>query len=272
MTATSSAQNYGNDKKQPTGARLFFRFLTRFLLVLILGFALGVGVIYGLPALSRNLIRPVQQNFDRLVELELEVDQLRDEMRVENRAVNEDWGDLDTRLRALEEATAGIEAQQAELTGNLSEINDTLEEIRSITNRLDALDAEGDKLEARMAVFEAALQTESMPVQEIQRQLQLLRTMELLGRARLWLFQDNLGNAEGDVETARDSLVALVDLIAGDEPESEVESIEKLETIINRLELALEDIRISPDVVEDDLEIAWQLLIEASALTAVEPD
>jgi hypothetical protein len=84
--------------------------------------------------------------------------------------------------------------------------------------------------------------------------------MELLSRARLFMYQSNFGLAEQDVQIARDVLVT----VQRDAPDSLAED---LETVLLHLELALSNLPNFPVAASDDLDIAWQILLTGSAPT-----
>jgi predicted alternative tryptophan synthase beta-subunit len=80
--------------------------------------------------------------------------------------------------------------------------------------------------------------------------------MTMITKARLWLIQDNLGQAAEEISAVRELLAnSVVDMNVVDE---------ELVQIIERLDLALVDVRTSPIVAADELEIAWKLLVEAT--------
>jgi hypothetical protein len=81
----------------------------------------------------------------------------------------------------------------------------------------------------------------------------------------LWLAEDNLGLAAEEIIAARDILTFI--------PESDsVEEDALMDQIIDRLSLALADVRTIPIVAADELEIAWKLMLEATELEISTPD
>jgi hypothetical protein len=70
--------------------------------------------------------------------------------------------------------------------------------------------------------------------------------------------QDNLGLAAQDIEVARSVLAAVQSTPSA--------ANEIVPLVVERLDLALVDVRVAPIVAADELEIAWKLL-----LTATEP-
>jgi hypothetical protein len=81
-----------------------------------------------------------------------------------------------------------------------------------------------------------------------------LKTMELLSRARLSLYQSNFGLARQDVQIARDLLAT----VQPDAPESLAED---LNAVVLRLDMTLSNLPDFPVAASDDLDIAWQILL-----------
>lgn len=89
---------------------------------------------------------------------------------------------------------------------------------------------------------------------KMMRQFGLLRSMKLLSRARLFLFQSNFGLAEQDVQIARD----LLSEIAADYPETDAALMNE---VIFRLDRTLDQLPEWPVTAADDLDIAWSVLL-----------
>ncbi len=237
------------DRTATLAARLA-RFLLRVLFVLVIGVGLGLAVYFGAPALYRRYIEPVQVNTQRLAELESQMAAYQQETRADRAA-------LDARLAEIE----GQLAQQTEaLAGLQSDVNlhrSRLSSLAGLPGRLASLETEAEDLAARLAALEADLADTESPTQQLARRLEMIRALETLTRARLWLNQDNLGLAADDMEEAMDILRQ----IAADAPDQEVAV---LNTIIDRLGLAVGNLPDSPVVASDDLEIAWRELADAA--------
>ncbi len=239
-------------------------FLLRLIFVVLLGVGLGALAYFGVPALYRSFVEPVEENSRRIERLEvaqareLEATQLRAERLGEGLASLEDR--LAEQVDALAELQVSVEALQTETRSQEARLSD-LDRLR---DGLEDLESSFEITGESLAELESAVFDSAAPTQRLARQLQLVRAMELLTRARLGLVQGNLGLAAEDVEAAREGLARL--LQASPEEETEV-----LTPIIERLDLALEDIRTAPDLAEADLEVAWQLMLEATALPEVAP-
>jgi len=78
--------------------------------------------------------------------------------------------------------------------------------------------------------------------------------MELLSRARLFMYQSNFGLARQDVQIARD-------LLAEIQPDAPQPLARELEAVIQRLDMTLSNLPDFPVAASDDLDIAWQILL-----------
>ena len=140
---------------------------------------------------------------------------------------------------------------------SLEDQRDRVSRLQNLVDRVEDLTADMDEMVTRVETLEATLAAVELPAASIGRQLQLIRAMTLLTKARLWLVQDNLGLAAEEITTARN----LLDELIGVEQDGEDEVLGQ---IVERLDLALMDIRTTPIVAADELEIAWKLLVEVT--------
>jgi hypothetical protein len=87
------------------------------------------------------------------------------------------------------------------------------------------------------------------------REVKMLKALELLSRSRLHFLNADYGLAEKDLQNAYRVLTDLQ--VAGLAPKSEV-----YEEAMSRLKQAGRNLPASPNVAENDLETAWDLLVE----------
>ena len=95
----------------------------------------------------------------------------------------------------------------------------------------------------------------------LQHDVMLLKAMESLTRARLFLSQDNAGLASEEILGARDMLLILKGMV----PDFQKDAVQ---TILDRLDLSRDNLTAAPTIAVDDLEAAWQLLMIGLPLTA----
>jgi chromosome segregation ATPase len=196
----------------------------------ILG-GLGVGVYFGAPYVYDRLILPTETNAARLAELE-------DRQAADIVRVNEQIVALQGRIDAAENRMT--EDRQA-----VSEVQGKIRTLEAAISRLEATSAEQQALLVGGDSLLAALQ----------REIVFMRAAEVLARSRLSLLQSNFGLAREDVQTARDILTAV-------QPEVPEAKQASLRAVIGRLDLALSNLPAFPVIAADDVNIAWQLLVE----------
>jgi hypothetical protein len=208
----------------------FFRFLLRVVSLLILLSLLSVALYLVLPWLYQKFIQPVEQNTIQVRELQSQQERMKQEL-----------ADLQTKLGT-------IETVQNQHDGSINQSDERLgaieTEIASRTQSLTALETMQSELQAKDEVNSA----------ELERQIDLLKSMELLSRARLSLYQSNFGLAKSDIQIARDLLAAI-------QPTARGPLATELEAVIQRLDLTLSNLPDFPVAASDDLDIAWQILL-----------
>jgi uncharacterized coiled-coil protein SlyX len=208
----------------------FFRFLFRLVLVVLLLGVIGAGLYFGLPLVYQRYILPVQENTDQLR-------QLREQQGQSEQTIAE----LQARLAVLE--TAQADGAQA-VAGLETRVGELETEIAAHTETLAALDA---------MLAETQAQNEALGA-ELERQIKMVKGMELLARARLFMYQSNFGLARQDVQTARDLLAPL-------QADAPTELADDLNAVLLRLDLTLSNLPDFPVAASDDLDIAWQILL-----------
>lgn len=206
-------------------------FFLRLILFLVILAALAAGAYFGLPILYEKYVRPVENHTAQLTKLE-------DRQKTSETQIAE----LQTRLSTLEAA----QPNQAE---SITDIESRLVVVEaSITAHTQALESLNE-MQANLLADNEATRT------EMENQIGLLKSLELLSRARLFLYQSNYGLARQDVQIARDLLVEL-QLDA-----TEFKTLEVAEVVF-RLDLVLKNLPAFPVAASDDLDIAWQVLMQ----------
>ena len=208
----------------------FFRFLLRLAALLVILAIISMALYYVLPWLYQRYITPVEQNTAQMSELQSRLEQTEQEL-----------ADLQSRLEDME-------ADQTQSAQSLTELDQRLSDIETeIEARTQSLAA----LEQMQLELQEQNEADSA---EFQRQLDLLKAMELLSRARLFMYQSNFGLARQDVQIARDVLAE----VQADTPESLADD---LDAVVLRLDMTLSNLPNFPVVAADDLDIAWQILL-----------
>ena len=208
----------------------FFRFILRLVSLLLILAILGIALYYILPWLNREFITPVQKNTAQIRELQAAQQKTKQQLV-----------ELQTKL----ETNATVQTKQDKsLTALGKRVDDIEKEVNARTQSLAALEQMQSELQAQNQATSA----------ELKRQINVLKAMELLSRARLFMFQSNFGLARQDVQLARD-------LLAKVQPNASESLANNLDEILRRLDLTLSNLPDFPVAASDDLDIAWQILI-----------
>ena len=208
----------------------FFWYILRLVSLLILLSLLSLALYLVLPWLYQRFIQPVEQNTAQVRELQSRQAQTEQEL-----------ADLQTKLGTIETVQNGHDGSLTELDKRLSDIET---EITARTKSLSELEDMQSKLQEQNEAASA----------ELDRQINLLKGMELLSRARLFMYESNFGLAKQDVQIARD-------LLAKVQPDAPQPLADELETVVQRLDMTLSNLPAFPVAASDDLDIAWQILL-----------
>jgi hypothetical protein len=212
-------------------------FLFNLVVIIVILSALAAGVYFGWPIVYNQYILPVQNHTTQIAQIQ------------------QDQQQANTQLSGLATRVAGAateSADQAQVLGGLGSRLDTLEtEINAHTQSLAAL-------EEMQSTLQSDKQNQSA---ELDRQIKLLRGMELLSRARLFLYQSNFGMARLDIQNARAILAAV-------QPGAPEPLATELSDVVQRLDLCISRLPAFPITASDDLDIAWQVLLEGPPLSA----
>jgi chaperonin cofactor prefoldin len=269
-----SAQNPQPPEKQSFGDRMAIAFLaflralvTLLVIVLVIGL-IAAAVIYGGPALYRQYVTPIQNDLTQLQNENAQQAQTNQQLnqRIDGlqSRITDLEGQRDTDKQSLDELkvqiTSLVSTQQTIQQTWLSTQTANKSALDQLTNRLATLDVQSANLQQaidstnnNLSYMATAVQSDNLPVAVLRRELQIVKAMEYLTRARISLIANNLGSAQTDIQAAHDLLTALESLV----PDYQTSA---LQAIISRLDLALGNLPKSPVLASDDLEIAWQLL------------
>ena len=212
--------------------RFFLAVLRLIIIVAVIG-GCGAAIYFGTPFVYDNFVRPVEENKSQMNDVNLRQSQL--EFQI---------ADLQIRIATLEAA----QTAQSESLANITSQLQTLEAGQTDQNEAASL------LDSRVQVLEGADATRNEALAELTYQSDLLRAMELLSRARLFLYQSNFGLARLDVQAARDALAE----VQSTAPESKQKDLNEA---VRRLDTALANLPDFPVAASDDLDIAWQILL-----------
>lgn len=236
------------------------RWIFRMLAVVLLGIALGAGIYYGVRSIYRDTIEPLQTLDQRMMEIEATVSDLNGALRDERNSTARQISGLQGRIAAQAEDIASLSAQISRLEIQIEGQGEALEAVTELNAGLEQLEKDLTSTDEQLQELQATVEADELPTEQVVVNLQLMRVMNLMTRARLWIEQDNFGLASEDLQTA----LEIMQPLAGEEI-SDDESQGQLQRITDQLTLALEAVRSNPVLAEEEMEIAWKLLLEAAA-------
>lgn len=205
---------------------LFF-FMLRLTVILVLLGALALSIAYLAPLVYERYVRPVEMNAAQVAELQNQQAQNAEQIT-----------SLQERLATAETGQAKQSQTITALTGRFTIVENGITEH---TKKLVGLEEMQSEL---LKANEASLAT-------MNNQAELLKAMELLSRARLFLYQSNFGLARQDVQSANDILAGLQEKAPAPE----------LKEAVFRLDLVLKNLPDFPVPASNDLDLAWLALV-----------
>jgi len=221
--------------------------ILRYLLILALIAGVVAAIYYGTPYLYEKFILPIEENTARLDEVEnkqtTDIEQLTNQIA----GLKSRLADLETRQTTSAQTLAEAQGEITALESAVLSHSETLEQLDAMQAALDTLALESSDQESRFEEVYFALA-------EVQHQVMLSRAIEMLSRARLYLYESNFGLARLDVQAARDLLLTL-------QSDIPTEKNATMQEVITRLDLALDNLPTFPVIAVDDVDIAWQLLV-----------
>ncbi len=260
----------------------FLKFLLKLLFIILILAGIAAAIYFGGPVLiDEYLLKDVHANRNQIQEISAEVEQ-------SNSIFGDRLSDFQERLESLEiqgdsdkQTIADLQSKLATAEEQLTEQAVTLDSVSSLQALLTEYEATLAEFEAQIAAQAEALaavqteveavatdletnQTDLISLQAdletadtlvtLRHDLELLKALELITRARVSIGDENIGLAGDDLELARE-------LLANLSVEVPPHQAEFLAAVILRLELAQENLTTLPDLASEDLEVAWQLLI-----------
>lgn len=237
-------------QKAPKKGRLR-RWLRRaFILVVVAGLAVGAYLVW--PDVYERYIAPIDTNTAGLGELEAQLATTEAALTEAQQTIDA----LDAQVASLVEAGAVVGDLQVDVAALIDGLAEQVAAAEVATQRLDAAERTLDRTGAQTDDLADAVDALSDDVATAQARFEdrtaFLTAVQLLSRGRLFLYQANYGLAEADIQVARDLLADRT----GTAP------AENLVAAIERLDLVLEALPATPVLASDDLDIAWQLLLD----------
>lgn len=272
MDTGDTVQESVKSKKWTAGKVILI--LLRFFIVILFGIAIGLAAYFGVPALYRNVIEPIQAHETRLTGVEQEIDVLREdlvdiinnqaeqinELEVEISSAREAFSALETHIYAIDELVVDLKQNQQILLAPEDESTEMMADLGLLGIRIDELEIILAAMVAEQSDTEdVAVLSESTcaSIPGLSHQIEQLRALAYLDRAHFEAVDDNIG-------LARTDMLAAYDILAGINEQASAEVCDLLEPIIERLDLALQNLEDRPTFAIKDIELVWS---ELAALT-----
>ncbi len=242
----------------------FVRALVRLLFVVLLAVGIGAGAYFGLPALYRTYVQPVEDNAARIAELQARLDVLEaqnthqqeafstrlDDLERRADAFQATVDDLQSRLAAAETALQTAQQDQADLLAQLDALQQQVDDLAGTVAQLGQDVLDNQRTLADLDSRWTALDT---PLAALRREVALSRVMARLTRARVFLAHNNLGLAADEIAAALADLDAMRPTVADYQQAA-------FQAIVDRLQTAQGNLPDQPVLAAEDLDAAWHLL------------
>jgi chaperonin cofactor prefoldin len=254
----------------------FLRALLVLLIIAVLAVVVGAVIYYGLPAIYDRYVQPIQldvsslqvtqadqeqaiqQLSSRIEDLTSRINTLEVQSDSDKQTITELQTQLAGAISTQAESLAPMQSAQATATSRLNDLDRAISELEdqlnTMTQDIQSLDTRVGQNQELLNGLQDKLQIEGTPLENIQKELQIVKAMELLTRSRMLLDTNNLGLAQEDLQSASDLLNELQARLPDDQKGN-------LAEIISRLNTASGNLPNRPILASDDLEIAWQLLL-----------
>lgn len=226
--------------------------LLRLLLIALVGVFLGTGLYFGVPALVRAAVEPVEQNRARIEQLEADQERAERQQARERSEIAADLADLQGRVERLNGRLGEVEARADSLQQELQEVERQAAELDVLAEELRLLEADLQALEDEQDELEQTQEGSRRLLERLAVEVHSLRAIQMINTARAVLAEDDFELAQRWTERARSELLAARSLGAADPG---------LAAVVDRLELAQAAVEDSPDAADRDLRTALELLL-----------
>jgi len=278
------------EPKEPSFWKKLWRIFWTLIVFVFVVALIAAGVYFVAPFIYQEYVEPVQEHSfqldllaeqaqqidarhtermdsiaDRLQELELQGDSyksgfasLEERMNLVETAQSDQADSLDA-LLPLQAAVGDIEAQLSNLQSDLDEIQTARRAIEADIAELQERQSEFEEVQvdtaANLEEIQVGMDLLTAQAGQVTMEIQLLKVMELITRARYNLVDGNFTLSRADIQSARD-------ITAGLQVQAPPNQAEALAEIASRLDTSLANLAGSPLSAANQLEAAWQILIQ----------
>lgn len=226
----------------------FLKTLTRVLAAILAAILLGLLLYIGYMLLLEKSIIPTRENANRI-----------DLIEKGQETSSQQMADFDEHLTTLETNLSQNNKSSDQLK---TQLEDLQVQLSTQAAALDELDRHSMTLQTQQVGMQVKVDEQqeflfgtNSPIEELRQDTQVLKVAGLLNRSRLYMLQNDYGTARQQVELARSLLVDLQD-------SSTISQQGIITSWIGRLDSALNYLPDQPVFAADDLEIAWQMVLQ----------
>ncbi len=252
-----------------TAATAFLRGVVRLVVILLMGSLLGLGIYFGIPYLYNQFILPVEQNAQAIEQLQSSQDELEQFLAGQISDLQQRIQDLESQQDLTRETLSALQSAGGSLQDDLATVTAEFETQSEILSSLEAdltqSQQEFARLEQQLTRLATAsrgqqqlleeLQSNGSPLREVQTELEILKTLQVLARARLFL-------GRSDIDLARAELVIAQRILGNLATQVTPEEADYFNRVLVRLGLAEQNLEETPLLAAEDVEISYQLLLD----------
>jgi hypothetical protein len=243
------------EERRPNHLARALKALWRFFLLLLTGILVGGAIYFSFVQFYLNVVQVSQDSAGRIsaaatlsVQEQAQVSNRMDALSQRVAALEKQQGNQVELISGLEGKTSTLDQVVKDQSAALARVSVLETRIATLTADINANNSQDRKLADSLTASDA-------PFASMQREVQVLKAMELVSRARLNLMQNNAGLAQKDVERAYTLLVGMKDTT----PTAQKPFVDLW---LQRLNLVQGNLPGYPVMAADDLEIAWRLLAD----------
>jgi hypothetical protein len=251
-----------------------FKWVLRFVVVVIIFSLVGFGIYLGFPYLYQQWIKPLEEQGLQLKELKTQF--------------NNNQESFSTRLTDLQDRIQALTLQQDKNKEVISNLAQNIEEISRLKNTQEALAKQAENLnieiekyasnsealnkqfgiinthlqeqQTMLATLSVQNQQQATAISKREQETILIRILEYISHSRSAFASKNYGSAQEDLQAARDLLNQGI-------RQQTFSQSSSLAAIDQRLELVINELNTNPLLAEEDHDILWLMVMNALSNT-----
>ena len=265
------------------GVKRLLIFLARVILIVIIVGVVGIAVYFGAPVLiNEYLLKDVNLNSSKIQEINVDLQSSSDfltqrladlqsridSLEIQNDTESQNIDTLEAQISVVENSITQQEAFAEQLSTMESTLDEHGSEFLALDDRILNLEEKLSEIQEEILSLNLSDKEQDLVIDSltdddnqdedfnsIQLELDLLKVMELITRVRVFLGQGNIGLAKSDIQISQEIILDISER-ASENQEA------YLSEISQRLALASANLSQNPALADEDLEVAWQLLLQ----------